>query len=332
MGYPVSRPVVIVTRLPLDEARATVLAVLGDIADVRFLDNTPDADRAALLRAASAVMTYHPVRDLGWDALGELASCGLIQCMTAGIDYLPLQGLPEGIPVAYNAGAFAEPMAEHVLAMALAGAKRLRGEHIEMQNGAFNQFEWTKQVRGATCAILGFGETGRAAADLMRPLGLRIEAINRRGETGEEVDFIGTLDDVDRVIAAADFIVITLSLTKQTDRLIGAERLSRMKKDAVLINVARGEIVDEDDLYAHLISTPSFIACLDAWWIEPVRHGTFEMRHDFLSLPNVIGSPHNSAMTGGALLGSARRAAENVRRHLSGEGARYIAGDDEKMN
>jgi phosphoglycerate dehydrogenase-like enzyme len=327
-----SLPVVVVSKLPQAEALAAIREELAGIADVAFLPDLDPERQAVVLREARAAMTYHPWRDLGPECLAQLTSCELLQCMTAGIDYLPLRDLPKGLPVAYNAGAFAEPMAEHVLAMALAGAKRLRGGHLEMQAGAFNQFVATKQVRGAVCGILGFGETGRAVARLLRPIGLRLHAINRSGRTDEDVEFVGTLDDVGEVLDRSDFVVVTLALTTKTDGLIDAAALSRMKDDAVLINVARGEIVDEDALYAHLLGNPRFIACLEAWWIEPVRHGRFETRHDFLSLPNVIGSPHNSAMVPDALIGSARQAARNVRRLLTGEGARYIAGDDVKMN
>ena len=113
--------------------------------------------------------------------------------------------------------------------------------------------------------------------------------------------------------------------------MIGVRELGLMKPDAILINLARGEIIDEAALFAHLRAHPGFTACLDAWWIEPVRHGRFATKHPFLELPNVMASPHNSAMTGGALTVAARRAAKNVKRLLSGEGPRFIAGDDEKM-
>lgn len=330
-GSSMMPPVVLVTHQPPAPTREAFLDVLGDAAEVRFLPELDDPERMAALRCARAVLTYHPIRDLGVDALGLLENCGLMQCLTAGIDYLPFGDLPNHIAVAYNAGAYAEPMAEHVAAMTLSAAKRLAGEHRLMREGEFSQFVPTKRIAGMTCGILGYGETGREVARLMRALGMNIQAINRSGKTGEPVDFIGTLDDVDRVLAASDVVVITLALTKKTDRLLRAAQLSRMKPDAILVNVARGEIVDEADLYAHLVANPGFTACLEAWWIEPVRHGRFETAYPFLDLPNVIASPHNSAMTDGALITAARRGAENVLRYLKGETPRFIAGDDVRM-
>lgn len=324
-------PLVLVSYVPMDDARAAMADELAGVADLKFWPELGRSARRGALESARAVMTYHPTRELGDEALAALANCGLIQCMTAGIDYLPLRELPPQIPVAYNAGAYAEPMAEHVLAMALAGAKRLRIEHAEMQAGAFNQFVPTRQFAGSTCAVLGFGETGRAVGRLMKALGVRVLALNRSGRTDEPVDFVGTLDDLDRVLSEADTIAVTLSLTRKTEGLIDASRLRRMKRDAVLVNVARGEILDEEALFDHLRANPRFTACLDAWWVEPVRHGRFATKRPFLDLPNVIASPHNSAMTDGALVTAARRGARNVRRLLTGEGPRFVAGDDEKM-
>ncbi len=326
-----SLPTVLISHTPPDEIRERIGEVLQGAAELVAFPEVAEARRVDVLQTCRAVLTYHPFRDLGIDSLVQLKNCGLMQCLTAGIDYLPLSEIPDHILVAYNAGAFAKPMAEHVVAMALAGSKRLRIEHGLMKDGEFNQFVPTKKIAGATCGILGFGETGREVARLVQALGMRVEAINRSGKTDKPIDFIGTLDDLERVLENADVLVVTLALTKQTDRLLGAEQFRQMKSDAVLVNVARGEIADEDDLYAHLLTHPRFTACLEAWWIEPVRHGKFEMKHSFLDLPNVIASPHNSGMTNGALITAAERGAQNVLRFLRGEEPRFIATDDVKM-
>lgn len=324
-------PVVLVSHQPPEPIRDAFLGVLAGVADVVFLPELSETFRKDVLRTTRAVLTYHPIRDLGVDAVQKLENCGLMQCLTAGIDYLSFVNLPDHIAVAYNAGAYAEPMAEHVVAMALSAAKRLAGEQQLMRQGEFNQFVPTKRIAGMTCGILGYGETGQEVARIMRALGMNILAINRSGKTDEPVEFIGTLADVDRVLAASDVVVITLALTKKTERLICAEQLSKMKSGAILINVARGEIVDEDNLYEHLVTNPGFTACLEAWWIEPIRHGRFETAHPFLDLPNVIASPHNSAMTDGALITAAERGAQNVLRFLRGQLPRFVAGDDVLM-
>jgi len=222
-------------------------------------------------------------------------------------------------------------MSEHIVALALAAAKRLFIEHANLKSGEFNQGSANRMLRGGVCGILGFGNVGVATARLMRAFGMKIHAINRRGTSDEPTDWIATTDLLDEMLRVADVLVISAALTTATEGLIGARELGLMKEKAILINVARGEIIDEGALYAHLVSHPHFFAGIDAWWVEPVRHGHFAMGHPFLDLSNVIGSPHNSAGGGSWRDEYLRRAVQNCRRAILGEMPRNLISSDERM-
>ena len=238
---------------------------------------------------------------------------------------MPFADLPSRIIVASNPGAYAIPMAEHVLAMTLALAKRLLVENQKLRNGEFDQFTPNRLLAGVTAGILGFGGIGRATARLMRAFGMRIYAINTSGSSPEPTDFLGTLHDLEHVLRESDVVVISLPLTRATRGLIGKEELAWMKPDAILVNVARGAIIDEEALYTHVKSHPTFLVGIDAWWTEPFLHGTFRMEYPFLDLPNVLGSPHNSSVVAHVLVDAARQAAENVKHFLMGEQVRGMA-------
>jgi len=265
------------------------------------------------------------------DEIQLIRNARLLQFTAAGVDWVPTRDLPRELPIAANKGGGAEPMSEHIVALALAGAKRLFVEHASLKRGEFNQRSANRMLRGGVCAILGLGNVGVATARLMRAFGMKISRINRRGGSDEPTDWIATADRLDEMLRVADILVISAALTTATKGLIGARELDLMKENAMLINVARGEIVDEAALYAHLIAHPLFFAGIDAWWVEPVRHGRFAMGHPFLDLPNVIGSPHNSA--GGEAWRDEylRRAVQNCRRAILGEKPRNLIGADERM-
>jgi len=162
-------------------------------------------------------------------------------------------------------------------------------------------------------------------------MGAKVHAINRRGVTDEPVDWIGREADLEKLLAASDVLVLSLPLTPASEGLIGARKLGLMKPDAVLVNLARGEIVDEAALYRHLQANPAFTACIDAWWTEPVRHGRFEMSHPFTSLPNVIASPHNSASAAGWRDVALQRAVDNAMLALTDQTPRFLVPPADRM-
>ncbi|HEY1796349.1 MAG TPA: NAD(P)-dependent oxidoreductase [Stellaceae bacterium] len=321
----------VVTFSMSERSRTIVAEELGAAAEAVYLTDLAEAEREAALRGAGAILANDTGQELSAEERQMIGGAKLLQFTAAGIDWVPLAELPPGLPVAGNGGASAEPMAEHVVAMAMACAKHLFIEHDNLKRGEFNQRKPTKMLSGGVCGILGLGGVGVATARLMRGLGMKTHAINRSGNSDEPLDWIGTPDRLDEMLAAADVFVVCLALTRHTIGMIGARELGLMKDDAILINVARGEIVDEDALHAHLLAHPLFFAGIDAWWIEPVRHHRFDMNHDFLGLPNVVGSPHNSAGGGVWRDVSLRRAVANCRRALTGEPVLRVARDEERM-
>jgi phosphoglycerate dehydrogenase-like enzyme len=312
--------------------RAVIADALGQAAAPVYLHAHDDPGRAAVLSAAAALLAYDTGKELRPGEAIRTGHLRLIQFMTAGVDHIPLSQLPPHVPLANNGGAYAEAMAEHALALALAGAKRLLIEHKALAEGTFNQFARNRTLRGGICGILGFGGIGRATARLMRAMGMRIYAINRHGASEESVDWIGTPDHLSVLLAGSDVLIVAAPLTRRTLGMIGAAEFACMKPDAILINLARGELIDETALFTHLRAHPAFFAGIDAWWVEPVRHGAFRLDHPFLTLPNVIGSPHNSASVRGNLEGALRQALGNILRVLGGEAPRNVVGAEERMS
>ncbi len=249
------------------------------------------------------------------DSLSRLA---FVQLLFAGADNVPFTRIPGHVTVASNAGGFAEPLAEHVLAMALALGKKLFPLHNCMREGFFDSSEESLFFSGKVCGIIGYGGNGRAMGRLFKALGMRVEGINRRGEPDTICDATGTLEDLSRMLPSWDLVVVTLPLTKQTRSIIAAEELKRMKSNAIFINVGRGALVDQEALYHHMKKHPDFLVGIDTWWSEPAHHGAFHLEHPFLELPNLLASPHRADHVREMETLPLRKALENVAAYLQG--------------
>lgn len=316
------RPVVAVTWEAGPPERAAIESELSGVAGVVFLEGDEGSDRAAALADADVIFCWSPSRELPEGR--DLGRARFVQLLSAGADRVRFAELPPNARVAGNVDAYSEPIAEHVLAMTLALAKRLKAADRELAAGVWDHEAESSRLAGGVAAILGFGGIGRASARLLRCLGMRIRAINTSGETTEAVESCGTLADLEPVLRAADVVVVSLPLTRETRGLIGSRQLAWMGPDAILVNVARGAIVDEDALYRHLLDHPGFGAAVDAWWDEPGLGGTFAPGHPFPALPNFVGSPHNSSAVPGVMITAASRGAGNIRRFLAGEPVRGL--------
>jgi phosphoglycerate dehydrogenase-like enzyme len=313
------QPLVVISYPVDEELREANRDTLQDAAQVVFLQDQQPSQRLETLRQAEALIGWRLGRELAPGRLAEARRLRLIQFQSAGVDSVDFTAIPAGIVIADNGGAYARPMAEHVMAMTLSLAKRLPQRHAALARGHFDQQAPSLTLDGAVCAILGFGGIGKRTAALLRAFGARIHAVNTSGQTTEPVEFVGTLAELDRVLAAADVLVISLPLTRATRSIIGERELARMKASAILVNVARAGIIDQAALYEHLRATPTFSAGIDTWWHEPPLGEDFRTDYPFFDLPNVLGSPHNSAIVAGSQAFAARNAAANVRRYLQGK-------------
>jgi phosphoglycerate dehydrogenase-like enzyme len=156
-----SRPPLVVAFELSERRKAIVADALAGASAIVYLTELDEAARAEALRN-----TGNTSKELRSGEAELLDGARLIQFMIGGVDFIPLGELPKGVLVATNGGGYAESMAEHALAMALAAAKRLILEHENLKHGRFNQFTRSRMLAGGVCGIFGFGGIGAATARL----------------------------------------------------------------------------------------------------------------------------------------------------------------------
>jgi phosphoglycerate dehydrogenase-like enzyme len=248
---------------------------------------------------------------------GEFDHPGIewVQLPGAGIEAWVAAGvLREGVTFTSAVGSYAETVAEHTLALMLAGARQL---HVNARATTWGRPEGSHTLFGATVGIIGAGGIGQALIRLLEPFGVRVLAVNRSGTPVEGAQRTIRADDVegvDRLLAAADHVVLAAPATPATTKLIDADALARMKRDAWLINIARGSLVDTDALVAALGEKRIGGAALDVTDPEPLPDG-----HPLFSEPRALVSPHWANPDHLRVPALARRVRENVRRYLAGE-------------
>lgn len=215
-------------------------------------------------------------------------------------------------------GVFSRPVAEYVLMMVLAVSRRLP-ELLTLQAERTWQPLEGRELRDVTLGLVGFGSIGRAIAELAAPFGCRILAVRRGAvpRAGEppmpEGVEVGGPDSLPDLLAAADFVVLALPLTADTERLVDAAALARMKRTAWLINVARGRLVDEPALLRALGAGAIGGAVLDTFAEEPLPPAS-----PFYEQPNVIVTPLTSWSSTRVLDASIDLFCENLRRFAAG--------------
>jgi phosphoglycerate dehydrogenase-like enzyme len=178
------------------------------------------------------------------------------------------------------------------------------------------------EIGGQTVGIVGLGHIGGEVARRAAALGCRVLAANRTVRAAAPaVERVYPWAELDRMLGECDTIVLSCALTPETTGLIGERRLAAMKPDALLINLARGALADEDALYRALRDGVIGGAALDTWWRypSPADPAPRPSRHPFHELPNVIMTPHCSPRTDGTIARRSRDVARNIDRFIRGE-------------
>lgn len=212
-----------------------------------------------------------------------------------------------------NSGAMDVPIAEHVIAMLLEAAKRL---HLYRDQQA--RREWTEhaqsEIRGQTLVVYGLGSIGAETARLGAALGMRVLGVRRREGAVPGVDRIYAPEDLAEAAAQADYLAVCAPLTHATRGAVSRAVLARMKPSSWVINIARGQIIDDDALVEALRAGTIGGAALDAHSVEPLP-----AESPYWAMPNVIITPHSSNSSPNVRARSLELFRENVRRYKAGE-------------
>ncbi len=245
-----------------------------------------------------------------------------IQTITAGVDHIDLTSLKEGTIIASNAGAYSISVAEHAFALLLESAKKIIAKRDETVKGIFNP-ESTQMLYGKTIGIIGYGGIGSRVAEISKVFGMKVAAIGR-SHRDKNVDIFLGLDGINEIFKISDFIVISIPLTKLTNELITYDQLSLMRKDGIIVNVARAEIVKREDMLAHLKNNPDFSYASDVWWDEPNLKDT--------DLPNLVITPHIAGGRSGEIMEIAyREAFNNIRNFMENKEVKNIVKREENI-
>ena len=250
----------------------------------------------------------------------------LVQVPGAGLDRIDRAALPATTSLA-NVHGHETGIAEYVMGAMLAMSRGFGRLDAALRVGRWES-QWAPgtppppwpELAGRTLGILGYGHIGQALARRARAFDMGVLAIRRNAPASDPYAEVSAPDRLDHVLERADYLAIALPLTPETRGFIGQGELRRMKESAVLINVARAEIIDEDALYRALAAKRIAGAALDVWYRYPASTApTLPSRQPFHELPNVLMTPHVSGWTDGMLAARAQLIADNIRR--IGEGA-----------
>jgi phosphoglycerate dehydrogenase-like enzyme len=280
------------------------------------------AEWAAMV--AEAEVMFDLDRATGADLPRQAPCLRWVQLSSSGVGQLVARtGLGDSPVVVTNAaGVHATPLAEFVLFAVLYFAKRMPRVLADQRRRHWERFA-LGTLPGKTLGVVGLGRVGRAIARLARGVGLRVVAVRRTPEAGvsgaPDVDAVYPPAGLGTLLAESDYVALIAPLTPETAGLLGERELARMKPGAVLINVARGQLVDEAALIDALRSGRLGGAALDVFATEPLPADS-----PLWTMPNVLVTPHSmsTALEENEVL--VELFCDNLRRYLAGQALRNV--------
>ncbi len=281
-----------------------------------------NAGQGAEARSIQAIYTYgHPRVDAAM--LDRLPAVRVISNFGVGVDHIDVSAAAaRGIAVGNTPGILDGATADLAFALLLAAGRRIVEGDRYARGPDFIRYDPTfmigREVHGSTLGILGLGRIGEQVARRARAFDMRILYHNRQRRPAVEQALGALYVTKDELLAAADYVMLTVPLTTQTQRLIGHAELTRMKPTAILINASRGAVVDTDALTEALSARTIYAAALDVTDPEPLPRD-----HPLLRLDNVIITPHLGSATEQTRQRMAEVSIENLLAGLAGRPLPY---------
>ena len=286
---------------------------------------TPDRPFASQVHDAVAVVGVGDYLEPDMIPEARQAGVRLWQLLSEGYDQLKLDLFTaNGIPLANTPGQFsARALAEHALMLMLCTIKGFSKSQRDLKAGIFGR-SFGDELHGRTVGLIGVGASGREFARLSQPLGLPVVGIDPAGSTAEEaarlgIQVLGGPEKLGELLSRADVVSIHAPLTSATRQMMGSAAFGRMKPSAILINVSRGQIVDQAALLDALRSHRIAGAGLDVFAAEPLAFDD-----PLLAMDNVVLTPHVAGATYETSRRRAAAAAENVQRVARGDEPLYV--------
>ncbi|MGP4079080.1 2-hydroxyacid dehydrogenase [Pseudalkalibacillus sp. R45] len=248
----------------------------------------------------------------------------VVSNLAVGYNNIDIQSAKEkGITVTNTPGVLTETTADLTFALMMATARRIVESSSYLRDGewkTWSPMQLTGQdIYGATLGIIGMGRIGEAVVKRAFGFGMNVVYHNRSRKQEAEKKYGITYVSMDQLLKKSDFICVLTPYTKETHDLIDEKELSLMKSTAILINTARGGIVNEEALYNALKDNKIWAAGLDVFEQEPIP-----LDHPLLTLPNVVTLPHIGSASIKTRLKMANVAADNLIKSLKNEKPEYV--------